>query len=77
MKYHINTKENIMYIDIYWLKSVLWSYQGSQCQLKRRIAVSNSNENNLNSGLGFLILFYTEQKYCDKLDNYAQSENLE
>ena len=45
--------------------------------IKRRITVSNSNENNLKSDLGFCILFYTEQKYCDILDNYAWSKNLE
>ena len=28
-------------------------------------------------GFGFLYPVYTEQKYCDKLDNYARSENLE
>ena len=54
---------------------VFLKYQGLQCQLKRRITLTDSNEKNLNSGYCFCILFYTKQKYCNYLDNYAQSEN--
>ena len=65
MKYHRNTKENIMYIDKYWRKLVLWYYQGSKCLWKRRITVASSNENILNSEFSFCILFYTKLKCCD------------
>ena len=41
------------------------------------MVVTDSNEMNMNSDLDSCMIFYTEQKYCDKLDHYAQSEKLE
>ena len=76
MKYNRNMKENIMYIDMYLCKLVIWWWYGSECQRKCRIIVTDDNEKKLNWDLGYYILFYTKQKYCDILDNYFRSENL-